>query len=83
MQAGEFDSVQRSGRLVARVDQVALIDAAHADDSYVVDGASPAWGRGQLVDMRRRFPSLEATLPDLDDADTDTTFWTAALRTTD
>jgi hypothetical protein len=42
VQAGEFDSVQRSGRLVARIDQVALIDAAHADDSYVVNGASPA-----------------------------------------
>ncbi|MDC0772180.1 SUKH-4 family immunity protein [Streptomyces sp. HD] len=42
VQAGEFDSVQRSGRLVARIDQVALIDAAHADDSYVVSGASPA-----------------------------------------
>lgn len=42
VQAGEFDSVQRSGRLIARIDQVALIDAAHADDSYVVNGASPA-----------------------------------------
>ncbi len=42
VQAGEFDSVQRSGRLVAHIDQVALIDAAHADDSYVVNGASPA-----------------------------------------
>ncbi|MFE5817385.1 SUKH-4 family immunity protein [Streptomyces sp. NPDC056479] len=42
VQAGEFDSVQRSGRLVARIDQVALIDAARADGSYVVDGASPA-----------------------------------------
>ncbi|MFF7167662.1 SUKH-4 family immunity protein [Streptomyces sp. NPDC008086] len=42
VQAGEFDAVQRSGRLVARIDQVALIDAAHADDSYVVNGASPA-----------------------------------------
>ncbi|MEU8754355.1 hypothetical protein AB0C88_28145 [Streptomyces chartreusis] len=26
---------------------------------------------------------LDDTLPDLDDADTDTSFWTAALRTTD
>ncbi|MFJ8633092.1 SUKH-4 family immunity protein [Streptomyces sp. NPDC093568] len=42
VQADEFDSVQRSGRLVARIDQVALIDAARADGSYVVDGASPA-----------------------------------------
>ncbi|WP_159058947.1 SUKH-4 family immunity protein [Streptomyces caeruleatus] len=42
VQAGEFDAVQRSGRLVARIDQVALIDAAHADDSYVVNSASPA-----------------------------------------
>ncbi|MER7379996.1 SUKH-4 family immunity protein [Streptomyces lanatus] len=42
VQAGEFDSVQRSGRLVARIDQVALIDAAHAPDAYVVNGASPA-----------------------------------------
>ncbi|MEU6545394.1 SUKH-4 family immunity protein [Streptomyces sp. NPDC046859] len=42
VQAGEFDTVQRSGRLVARIDQVALIDAAHADDSYAVSGASPA-----------------------------------------
>ncbi|KUL74211.1 hypothetical protein ADL33_18155 [Streptomyces sp. NRRL WC-3604] len=42
VQAGEFDAVQRSGRLVARIDQVALIDAAHADDSYAVSGASPA-----------------------------------------
>ncbi|MCL8015919.1 SUKH-4 family immunity protein [Streptomyces sp. AS02] len=42
VQAGEFDSVQRSGRFVARLDQVALIDAAHADDSYAVNGASPA-----------------------------------------
>ncbi|MGF0169768.1 SUKH-4 family immunity protein [Streptomyces sp. Marseille-Q5077] len=42
VQAGEFDSVQRSGRLVARIDQVALIDAAHADDSSVLNGASPA-----------------------------------------
>jgi hypothetical protein len=42
VQAGEFGSVQRSGRLVAHIDQVALIDAAHADDSYAVDGASPA-----------------------------------------
>lgn len=42
VQAGEFGSVQRSGRLVARIDQVALIDAAHADDSYVVNGASLA-----------------------------------------
>ncbi|MFE5919952.1 hypothetical protein [Streptomyces sp. NPDC056468] len=42
VQAGEFESVQRSGRLVARIDQVALIDAAHADDSYVLNGASPA-----------------------------------------
>ncbi|MFF4883154.1 SUKH-4 family immunity protein [Streptomyces nigra] len=42
IQAGEFDAVQRSGRLVARIDQVALIDAAHPDDSYAVSGASPA-----------------------------------------
>ncbi|MFF5479649.1 SUKH-4 family immunity protein [Streptomyces sp. NPDC012935] len=42
VQAGEFDSVQRDGRLVARIDQVTLIDAAHADDSCVVNGASPA-----------------------------------------
>ncbi|MEV8091057.1 SUKH-4 family immunity protein [Streptomyces nigra] len=42
VQAGEFDAVQRSGGLVARIDQVALIDAAHADDAYVVSGASPA-----------------------------------------
>ena len=42
VQAGEFDSVQRSGRLAACMDQVALMDAAHADDSYVVNGASPA-----------------------------------------
>ncbi|WP_449339451.1 SUKH-4 family immunity protein [Streptomyces chartreusis] len=41
VQAGEFDSVQRSGRLVAHIDQVALIDAARAD-SYVVNGACSA-----------------------------------------
>ncbi|MFJ4754603.1 SUKH-4 family immunity protein [Streptomyces sp. NPDC088763] len=42
VQAGEFDAVQRSGRLVARIDQIALIDAAHADDAYAVSGTSPA-----------------------------------------
>ncbi|WP_164492378.1 SUKH-4 family immunity protein [Streptomyces nigra] len=42
VQAGEFDAVQRSGRLVARIDQVPLIDAAHADDAYAVSGTSPA-----------------------------------------
>ncbi|NBE53692.1 SUKH-4 family immunity protein [Streptomyces boluensis] len=41
VQAGEFDAVQRSGRLVAHIDQVALIDAARADRSYVVNGDSP------------------------------------------
>lgn len=41
VQAGKFDSVQRSGRLAAHIDQVALIDAARAD-SYVVNGDCPA-----------------------------------------
>ncbi|WP_217208494.1 SUKH-4 family immunity protein [Streptomyces sp. AC550_RSS872] len=41
VQAGQFDSVQRSGRLVAHLDQVALIDAAHCDDPYRVDHGSP------------------------------------------
>ncbi|MFK4869627.1 hypothetical protein ACI3K4_30885 [Streptomyces sp. CSMPJR101] len=38
VQAGQFDAVQRSGGLVARIDQVALMDAAHADDAYAVSG---------------------------------------------
>ncbi|WP_028814825.1 SUKH-4 family immunity protein [Streptomyces flavidovirens] len=42
VQAGQFDAVQRSGRLVAHLDQVALIDAAHCDDPYRVDPESPA-----------------------------------------
>ncbi|MFE2643671.1 SUKH-4 family immunity protein [Streptomyces nigra] len=42
VQAGQFDAVQHSGRLVARIDQVALIDAAHADDAYAASGGSPA-----------------------------------------
>ncbi|MFJ4370489.1 hypothetical protein ACIP4S_41060 [Streptomyces chartreusis] len=41
VQAGEFDSVQRAGRLAAHIDQVALIDAARAD-AYVVNGDCPA-----------------------------------------
>ncbi|MFE6625050.1 SUKH-4 family immunity protein [Streptomyces sp. NPDC057740] len=42
VQSGQFDSVQRDGRLVAHLDQVALIDAAHCDDPYRVDHGSPA-----------------------------------------
>ncbi|MET9513046.1 SUKH-4 family immunity protein [Streptomyces flavidovirens] len=42
VQADQFDSVQRSGRLVAHLDQVALIDAAHCHDRYRVDPDSPA-----------------------------------------
>lgn len=42
VQAGEFASVQRSGRLVAHLDQVSLIDAALSDDPYAIDGESPA-----------------------------------------
>ncbi|MEW2402671.1 SUKH-4 family immunity protein [Streptomyces sp. NPDC046862] len=42
VQAGEFASVQRSGRLVAHLDQVALIDAALSDAPYAIDGESPA-----------------------------------------
>ncbi|MEV8312062.1 SUKH-4 family immunity protein [Streptomyces flavidovirens] len=42
VQAGEFDSVQRSGRLVAHLDQVALIDAAYCHHRYRVAPDSPA-----------------------------------------
>ncbi|MFM9373741.1 SUKH-4 family immunity protein [Streptomyces sp. Da 82-17] len=46
VQAGEFGSVQRAGRLVAHIDQVALIDAALANKGLVdegpVDARSPA-----------------------------------------
>ena len=42
VQAGQFDSVQRSGRLAAHLDQVALIDAAHCEDGYRIDYDSPA-----------------------------------------
>ncbi|MET8956140.1 hypothetical protein ACWEO4_25935 [Streptomyces sp. NPDC004393] len=42
VQAGQFDSVQRSARLAAHFDQVALIDAAHCHDRYRVEHGSPA-----------------------------------------
>ncbi|MGW3007642.1 SUKH-4 family immunity protein [Streptomyces sp. NPDC001219] len=42
VQAGEFDEVQRDGRLVAHLDQVALIDAAHSHDPDGIDANSPA-----------------------------------------
>lgn len=42
VQADRFDSVQRSGRLVAHLDQVALIDAACCNSPYRVDPESPA-----------------------------------------
>ncbi|GAA4807761.1 hypothetical protein GCM10023220_42610 [Streptomyces ziwulingensis] len=42
VQADEFDSVQRRGRLAAHPDQVALIDAAQCDDAHPVRFDSPA-----------------------------------------
>ncbi|MFG2532464.1 SUKH-4 family immunity protein [Streptomyces sp. NPDC048516] len=42
VQAGAFDEVQRDGRLVAHLAQVALIDAAHSQDPEGIDAGSPA-----------------------------------------
>ncbi|KUN90469.1 SUKH-4 family immunity protein [Streptomyces caeruleatus] len=42
VQAGEFASVQSSGRLVAHLDQVSLLDAVRSEDPRTVVGESPA-----------------------------------------
>ncbi|MBT2421254.1 hypothetical protein J7F01_33925 [Streptomyces sp. ISL-22] len=53
VQAGQFDSVQRSGRLAAHLDQVALIDAAHVTGRMGVLAAPHEHGTRRPGDRRR------------------------------